>query len=135
MALVFFDTAGQERFRTLTSGFYNQTSAAIIVYDVTDEQSFIDLPNWVRDVVRYTKDTTLMILANKIDLGKGKIEFEEAQSYAEANRCKFFAVSAKDGTGIDEAFNSFIEAIAAKKKSTEEAAAPAEKSKGCCTLL
>jgi len=136
-ALAFFDTAGQERFRTLTSGYYSNTQAAILVYDVTDEQSYMDLPNWLRDVNRYSRDPVLMILANKTDLGNGKIELEEAQSYAEANRCKFFAVSAKDGSNIDQAFNALAEAIVAKKSSgdTAEPAAEEKKSSGCCTLL
>jgi len=135
VALAFFDTAGQERFRTLTSGYYTNTSAAIIVYDVMDEQSYVDLPNWVRDVTRYSKDPVLMILANKVDLGKGKVELDEAQNYAEANRCKFFSVSAKDGTGIDEAFNCLVEEIIKKKRGSVEPAAAGEKKSGCCVLL
>ena len=131
--LVFFDTAGQERFRTLTSGYYTNTHVAIIVYDSNDEQSYIDLPHWVRDVTRYTKDSVMIILSNKCDLGKGKIEVEEAQSYAEANRCKFFTVSAKDGTGIDDAFNSMVQALLEKKNGTADAAA--EKKSGCCLVM
>ena len=131
--LVFFDTAGQERFRTLTSGYYTNTNVAVMIYDSNDEQSYIDLPHWVRDVTRYTKDAVLMILANKCDLGKGKIEVEEAQNYAEANRCKFFSVSAKDGTGIDEAFNAMVQAVVEKKKGSKDP--EPEKKGGCCLLM
>ena len=130
---MFFDTAGQERFRTLTSGYYTNTNVAIIVYDVSDEQSYIDLPHWVRDVTRYTKDAMLMILANKSDLGNGKIEVEEAQNYAEANHCKFFTVSAKEGTGIDDAFQAMVQALLEKKNGSKEP--EPEKKGGCCLVM
>jgi len=136
VALGFFDTAGQERFRTLTSGYYTNTTAAIIVYDTSNEQSYIELPNWVRDVNRYSRDAVKMILANKTDLGSSKVDMEEAQSYAEANRCLFFAVSAKDGSNIDDAFNALVRTILAKKTKAGDDAAPAvEEKSGCCTLL
>jgi len=136
-ALAFFDTAGQERFRTLTSGYYTNMNAAVMVYDVSDEQSYIDLPNWVGDVKRYGRDAVMMILANKTDLGNGKIDLEEAQSYAEANQCKFFAVSAKDGSKIDDAFQALVEAVVEKKKAQVAAdePPPAPEKSGCCTLL
>jgi len=133
-ALAFFDTAGQERFRTLTSGYYTNTTAAVIVYDVNDEQSYTELPNWVRDVNRYGKEPVLMILANKTDLGKGNIDLDEAQSYAEANRCKFFAVSAKEGTNMDEAFDCLLQAII-KKKGGETQPVVEEKKSGCCVIM
>jgi len=135
--LAFFDTAGQERFRTLTSGYYTNTTAAILVYDVTDDQSYTELPNWIRGVARYSKDPVLLILGNKTDLGQSKIDAEEAQNLADANRCKFFEVSAKDGTNIDQAFDYLVRTIYEKKRGhVEEAPAPEpEKKGGCCLLM
>ena len=133
--LALFDTAGQERFRTLTSGFYNNTHGAILVYDVTDEQSYIDIPNWLRDVNRYTTDPVRMILANKTDLGASKVDREEVASYADANRCSFYEVSAKEGTNTEEAFMHLVEELVEKRFGQKDEA-PAEKEpKGCCTLM
>lgn len=131
-----FDTAGQERFRTLTSGFYNNTHGAVLVYDATDEQSFTDIPNWLRDVNRYTTDPVRMIVANKTDLGAAKVDREEVASYADANRCSFYEVSAKEGTNTEEAFMHLVEELVEKRFGQKDEEAPAEKEpKGCCILM
>jgi len=139
IAIVFFDTAGQERFRTLTSGYYSNSSGAIIVFDVSDEESYKEADNWVRDVKRYSsRDATLMLVGNKTDLGPPKVDLTEAQTFAEANHCKFFTVSAKDGTNIDDALNTLVEDILAKKKTDapeEKTPAPEKEKSGCCTIM
>jgi len=50
-----WDTAGQERFRTITTSYYRGANAIVIVYDVTDRESFEHVKNWMLDIERYTK--------------------------------------------------------------------------------
>jgi len=139
IGVAMFDTAGQERFRTLTAGYYANTAAAVIVFDVTDPESYEAVPNWVNDVRRYVKNATVMILANKTDLDDKKVDMDEVRSYADNNKFLFYPVSAKDGTNIDEAFNSLLKAVIASRKKEEEdddeQPQKPEKSSGCCTIM
>lgn len=66
-----WDTAGQERFRTITSAYYRGSQAILLVYDLTDKQSFNDIENfWLTEVDKYgEKDALLILVGNKSDLG------------------------------------------------------------------
>ncbi|GCF01562.1 GTP-binding protein of the rab [Zygosaccharomyces mellis] len=104
--LQIWDTAGQERFRTITSSYYRGSHGIIIVYDVTDQESFNGVKMWLQEIDRYATSTVLKLLVgNKCDLkDKRMVEYDVAKEFADANKMPFIETSALDSTNVEEAF-------------------------------
>ncbi|XP_022527246.1 ras-related protein Rab-21 isoform X2 [Astyanax mexicanus] len=100
------DTAGQERFHALGPIYYRDSNGAILVYDITDEDSFQKVKNWVKELRKMLgNDICLCIVGNKIDLDKERhVSVEEAEGYAESVGAKHYHTSAKLNKGIEELF-------------------------------
>ena len=107
-----------DRFRELCSGVYRNFSGVIFVYDITNEESFEDVNQWVREAERYCrKRVCQMVLGNKCDLeDKRVVSFEKGQSLSESLGASFFEVSAKTGENTDLALRSFVEDILKKEE-------------------
>jgi Ras-related protein Rab-8A len=72
--LQIWDTAGQERFRTITSAYYRGAMGIMLVYDVTDERSFNNIRNWIKNVEQNASDGVNMILVgNKTDMADKRV--------------------------------------------------------------
>lgn len=79
MSNLVWDTAGQERFKSVTSAYYRGADAIIMVYDVSNRNSFDHLQDWLREVNRYTSDVKCkVIVGNKNDIRK-EVESDEAR--------------------------------------------------------
>ena len=105
--LQIWDTAGQDRFRTITSSFYRGANGIIIVYDVTDLDSFNNVQKWLEEITKYASDDVIkMIVGNKSDLTTRVITFEEGQNMANKFNIPFIETSAKDRVNIEKAFMS-----------------------------
>ncbi|XP_076811307.1 ras-related protein Rab-21-like [Clavelina lepadiformis] len=104
--LAIWDTAGQERFHALGPIYYRDSNGAILVYDITDEDSFQKVKNWVKELRKMLgQDISLCIAGNKIDLEKSRhVSVEEAEEYALSVGAKHIHTSAKLNKGIDELF-------------------------------
>uniref|UniRef100_S4RMT1 Ras-related protein Rab-21 n=1 Tax=Petromyzon marinus TaxID=7757 RepID=S4RMT1_PETMA len=104
--LAIWDTAGQERFHALGPIYYRDSNGAILVYDITDEDSFQKVKNWVKELRKMLgNDICLCIVGNKIDLEKDRhVSVEEAEEYATSVGAKHFHTSAKQNKGIEELF-------------------------------
>ncbi|XP_056131898.1 ras-related protein Rab-21 [Lampris incognitus] len=104
--LAIWDTAGQERFHALGPIYYRDSNGAILVYDITDEDSFQKVKNWVKELRKMLgNEICLCIVGNKIDLDKDRhVSVEEAESYAESVGAKHYHTSAKLNKGIEELF-------------------------------
>jgi len=104
--LQIWDTAGQERFRTITSAYYRGADGIIMVYDVTNTESFSDVAGWLTEVDRYANEnTSKLLVGNKADLVEEKIVTEEtAQRFADQLGIPFLETSAKTATNVDAAF-------------------------------
>lgn len=103
-----WDTAGQERFRTITSSYYRGAHGFIIVYDVTDVDSFQNVTRWMREIEHYANANMqhcIMLIANKCDLHTKKaVSSAEGREMAERIGAPFLECSAKLDTNVDEAF-------------------------------
>ena len=101
-----WDTAGQECFHSITRAYYKNSVCAIIVYDITNQESFNHVKDWVEDVQNSSPKTVLIVLiGNKIDLEDLRvISTEQGQDYADKNGFIFMETSAKTGQGVDEIF-------------------------------
>jgi len=104
--LQIWDTAGQERFRTITSSYYRGAHGIIIVYDVTDMESFSNVKQWLSEIDRYASDNVnKLLVGNKCDLvNKKVVTYEEAHDFAEKAEMPFLETSAKTATNVEQAF-------------------------------
>ncbi|XP_062425293.1 ras-related protein Rab-5A isoform X1 [Rhea pennata] len=101
-----WDTAGQERYHSLAPMYYRGAQAAIVVYDITNEESFARAKNWVKELQRQASPNIVIALAgNKADLAnKRAVDFQEAQAYADDNSLLFMETSAKTSMNVNEVF-------------------------------
>lgn len=102
-----WDTAGQEKFMSITSTYYRNSSYAIVVFDLSDQNSFDDLPKWIHDLRENAPDSVqLFLVGNKKDLiHDRKITRDTAQRFADSNNFAFYReVSALTGEGVKELF-------------------------------
>ena len=108
-----WDTAGQERYRSITSSYYKGARGAIIVYDITNDDSFHNVESWMNEVVKKgKKDIQFLLLGNKSDLVNDRLVSEEKgiEKARELNM-RLFEASALDKTNVNEAFNYLIKEI------------------------
>lgn len=101
-----WDTAGQERYHSLAPMYYRGAQAAIVVYDITNQESFSKAKNWVKELQRQASPNIVIALSgNKADLAnKRVVEYEEAQAYAEDNGLLFMETSAKTAMNVNDIF-------------------------------
>uniref|UniRef100_H3A6H8 small monomeric GTPase n=1 Tax=Latimeria chalumnae TaxID=7897 RepID=H3A6H8_LATCH len=101
-----WDTAGQERYHSLAPMYYRGAQAAIVVYDITNEESFARAKNWVKELQRQASPNIVIALSgNKADLAnKRAVDYQEAQSYADDNSLLFMETSAKTSMNVNEIF-------------------------------
>uniref|UniRef100_A0A7S2RYM3 Ras-related protein Rab-5C n=1 Tax=Rhizochromulina marina TaxID=1034831 RepID=A0A7S2RYM3_9STRA len=101
-----WDTAGQERYRSLAPMYYRGASAAIVVYDITNKDSFNGARSWVKELQKRGDPNVVIALAgNKSDLEhKRKVETEEAEAYALENGILHMETSAKSATNVKSLF-------------------------------
>lgn len=115
--LQIWDTAGQERFRTITTSYYKGAQAIIIVYDVTEKDSFDHLKNWLSDIDKFAKEGVMKILVgNKCDLEQKRVvQQEEGREFARKLNIEFLETSAKDSHNINELFISTTKCFISKQ--------------------
>jgi Ras-related protein Rab-11A len=108
-----WDTAGQERYRSIASSYYRGAVGALLVYDVTDRNSFNHVPMWLKEVEENAeKDCLIMLVGNKTDLNDQRTVFvRDGRSFARKNGLAFIETSALDATGVDTAFQRILQEI------------------------
>ncbi|CAI9779026.1 unnamed protein product [Fraxinus pennsylvanica] len=107
--LQIWDTAGQERFRTITTAYYRGAMGILLVYDVTDESSFNNIRNWIRNIEQHASDNVNKILVgNKADMDESRraVPTSRGQALADEYGIKFFETSAKTNMNVEEVFFS-----------------------------
>jgi len=119
-----WDTAGQERFHSLAPMYYRGAQAAIVMYDITNKESFVRAQTWITELQRQASPNILIALAgNKTDLEENRIvTAEEAKAYADQTNCLFMETSAKTAMNVEEIFS----AIARKLPKGETGSSPGE---------
>lgn len=122
--LQIWDTAGQERFRTITTAYYRGAMGILLVYDVTDEQSFANIRNWIRNIEQHAADNVdKVLIGNKCDMVNDKVvETAKGKALADEYGVKFFETSAKMNTNVTESFTSIAKAIKARLMDNPDAA-------------
>ncbi|KAL0074559.1 P-loop containing nucleoside triphosphate hydrolase protein [Phycomyces blakesleeanus] len=109
--LTIWDTAGQERFRTLTSSYYRGAQGVILVYDVSNRETFDALHTWWNEVNTYcsSPDVVKMIVGNKVDKESSRVvSHREGSELARKLQSLFVECSAKTNMGVKEAFEELV---------------------------
>merc|ERR1719269_381806 len=111
--LQIWDTAGQERFRTITSSYYRGAHGIIVVYDVTDKESFNNVKHWVQEIEKYAADgVNKLLVGNKCDLSSKKVvSYDEAKELADSLGIQFMETSAKNAHNVEQAFQTMAKDI------------------------
>jgi len=104
--LQLWDTAGQDRFRTVTRTFYRGIHGCVLVFDVTDAESFEHIREWVKECVQFgSPETPFVLVGNKADLASQRqVPAEAAQALAQSLNCEYVEASAKSDSNVAAAF-------------------------------
>ena len=113
-----WDTAGHERFRSITYSYYRGANAIIIVFDLSDKKSFISITEWLKQIEKHAKENVFKFLVgNKSDLiDERKVTYEEAKQYADEHDLPYIETSAKEGININELFDTSIKTFLTNTK-------------------
>ncbi|EIE25802.1 small rab-related GTPase [Coccomyxa subellipsoidea C-169] len=108
-----WDTAGQERYHSLAPMYYRGAAAAVVVFDITNAESFAKAKNWVKELQRQGNPNMIMALAgNKADLAAQRaVTSEDAKAYADENSLFFWETSAKTNVNVAEVFHDIAERL------------------------
>ena len=120
--LQIWDTAGEERYRTITASYYRGAHAIAIVFDLTEIETFEHVKRWIEDINKYAKENVLkFLIGNKSDLVlKRQISYSDARSFASKMNTTYFEVSAKNDENIKEFFEGATKIILSKFISDDE---------------
>ncbi|EAX88661.1 small GTP-binding protein, putative [Trichomonas vaginalis G3] len=101
-----WDTAGQEKFRSISRAYFREALVVLLVFDLTDKQSFEDINHWLSDVRQLCDPrASIMLVANKSDLAAERlVSVAELQNYASNHNLEFIETSAYTGANVREAF-------------------------------
>ena len=130
-----WDTAGQERFRTLTSSYYRGAHGVLLVYDITQRESFNCLDTWLQELETYAEDNgrsvIKLLIGNKCDLSSERaVSRREAEAWARSQGMLFMETSAKTNSGITQVFNEMGEKILDNPQLCESTATGSGRSTG-----
>ena len=135
-----WDTAGQERFKNITSTYYKGSQGVMLVYDVTDPESFKSIEMWLGEVSKHAGPNAVkLLIGNKCDMEEDrKVSKAQGEAYAREKGFKFLETSAKNKINIDESFMTLAKEIYAAWPETDKKTADVKitrqekKQSGCC---
>ncbi|KFP94669.1 ras-related protein Rab-27A [Corvus cornix cornix] len=112
--LQLWDTAGQERFRSLTTAFFRDAMGFLLLFDLTNEQSFLNVRNWISQLQMhaYCENPDIVLCGNKSDLEDQRmVKEEEAKELAEKYGIPYFETSAANGSNVSKAIETLLDLI------------------------
>ena len=111
-----WDTAGQERYRSLTKGFFRNADGIMLVYDVTNSDTYDNLKFWLQSIKNNMSadmgEIPIIIIGNKIDCTEEReVNFQEAENFWKEQGFSYFETSAKTGEDIDETIKFLVKKV------------------------
>ena len=103
--LKIWDTAGQERFRSISTNCLKSSQGAIVVFDLTNRETFEKVTDWLKQIREYSTKIVIGLFGNKSDLEGREVSQEEIDKLCQNEDLIYFETSAKNNTGIQEGFN------------------------------
>uniref|UniRef100_A0A8D3AJI0 Ras-related protein Rab-35 n=1 Tax=Scophthalmus maximus TaxID=52904 RepID=A0A8D3AJI0_SCOMX len=119
--LQIWDTAGQERFRTITSTYYRNTHGVIIVYDVTNPESFVNVKRWLNEISQNC-DNVYFVSVQHDDPARRQVDSQDALRFGESVGVRVFETSAKENINVEEMFMAFTRMVLRAKKQSQNRA-------------
>ena len=118
----FYDTAGQERYKSISLNMFKNIDGILLMYDVTNIKTFEAIPQWMKDIKEGRGlDFPIILVGNKIDLtDKRVVKTEEGKNIAKEYGLDFYEVSNKDGTNINKVAMVLINSIVEIKEKAKE---------------
>ena len=120
--LQIWDTAGEERFKNIISSYYRGASGILLLYNITDRESFESLNSWLIDIEKNTKkDVCKILVGTNCDLeDERKVTYQEGKEFATSNEMRFIEVSVENNINVNEAFDILLEDIMNKISNKKE---------------
>ena len=105
-----WDTAGQDRFRSITKNYYKGAHGIILIYDITNKKSFENVRTWINQIKEEVSEkVSIILVGNKIDDEEHRVvATEDGEKIAKELGLMFFECSAKSGVNIDSTFNELV---------------------------
>ncbi|XP_050293049.1 ras-related protein Rab-27A [Anthonomus grandis grandis] len=123
--LQLWDTAGQERFRSLTTAFYRDAMGFILIFDLTNEQSFLEIRNWINQlrIHAYCDTPDIVLCGNKADLEDRRVVSEwKAREFAELNGLPYLETSAATGQNVSRSIETLLERVMIRMETAVDSA-------------
>ncbi len=138
----FWDTAGCERFRAITRSYYRGVTAAIMVFDLSNIESFKSLEKWKKELLNNAEDNLhVLVVGTKTDKNP-KVKMEDILKFVESNNYEYTEVSSKTGSNVEQSFLFFLEHLILNLSNLEYWKAKpivsrtsSEISNDCCQIL
>ncbi|KAM3132255.1 Rab GTPase ypt31 [Paramecium bursaria] len=140
-----WDTAGQERYRAITSAYYRGAVGALVIYDITKQNSFDSAEKWLKELKdNAEQQMVIMLVGNKLDMKHlRQVSAEVGAAFAQKNGLAFIETSAMDGSNVHQAFEQILQEIyrlsrgtyvqrPVKTKINEAVSVEEKKQDGCC---
>ncbi|XP_071306038.1 ras-related protein Rab-44 isoform X3 [Agelaius tricolor] len=137
-ALRLWDSAGQERYRSMTKQFFRKADGVVLMYDITSEYSFSDVRYWLSCIQEGAEDgVAVLLLGNKTDCAaQRQVPTKEGECLAKEHQLMFYECSAASGHNVFESMVSFTRLLKVRedelKNKAEEVPKAPQKKKGCC---
>ncbi|CAE6469366.1 unnamed protein product [Rhizoctonia solani] len=122
LKVVLWDTAGQEEHRSIVTPYFRRANGVFLVYSVTDRPSFLACQSWLKDLHKHIdhdrrQSVSIMLVGNQIDLGHSRqVTTSEGEAFALNNGLLFAEISAKEGTGVEYAFQNLVDEVFSRLK-------------------
>jgi len=118
VTLEVWDTAGQERFRNVTSSYFRGALGVIVVYDVSDRESFENLEQWLQETERLASENAFtIVLGAKSDMD-AVVDRSTVETWCKSHNLAHFLCSARSGVGVDEMFTALARVILSRAEAS-----------------
>ena len=119
-----WDTAGQERYKSLTKGFFRNAEGVMLVYDVTNSETYENLKYWMQSIKNNLgnsiDDIPIIIIGNKIDCQEREVSVEEAENFWKEQGFSYFETSAKTGENIEKTIKFLVKRVINVKEGNKD---------------
>ena len=117
LKLQIWDSAGQEKFRSLIPNYIRGSSLIFLIFDITNKTSYDNIPEWIKFITDIDNNGNIILVGNKIDLKEKRVvNKEEAEKFSQEKKYEYFEVSAKEGNNIDNMIYKSISGLPIFKK-------------------
>lgn len=115
--LQIYDSAGQEKYKSISKQYYHNSEGILLVFDLTSQESFVALDEWIEELEKVEKDLPIILVGNKSDLDARDVSEEEINKIINDKKFDYFETSALNGSNVNEAFIKLTELVIKHKKS------------------